>query len=220
MTTQTPHSPFSALRWQHAVTFCCLLLIGGVLIFEHDRLSELAVQVQNNTAPNLPVESLEERLSHLEQLVDSSARKPAPITQVELDALRQPLEERLEQIEQSHTAQIEQDSALQVLQERLTRLEARQEQRQPIVSPAPAPPHQPTVKVTKPRVITPPFSVLGVELRGGERFLSVSPGSSASLSHVRLLRPGEAENGWRLESLEEKSAVFRVNGHIQRLSIP
>lgn len=220
MTTQTPHSPFSALRWQHAVTFGCLLLISGVLIFEHDQLSELAVQVQNNTAPNIPMASLEERLSHLEQQIDTQSRKPAPITQVELDALRQPLEERLEQMEQNHTAQTEQDSALQVLQERLTRLEARPEQRQPIVSPAPAPPHQPTVKVTKPKITTPPFSVLGVEIRGDERFLSVSPGNTTSLSHVRLLRPGEAENGWLLESLEGQTAVFRVNGHLQKLSIP
>lgn len=220
MTTQIPHSPFSALRWQHAVSFCCLLLLGGVLIFEHDRLSKLATQVQNNTAPNLPLESLEERLSHLEQQVDSNAHKPAPITQTELNALQQSLEERFGQMEQKYAVHAEKDPVLQVLQERLARLEARPEQRQPNVSPIPAPARQPAAKVTKPKITTPPFSVLGVEIRGDERFLSVSPGNSASLTHVRLLRPGEAENGWLLESLEGKTAVFRINGHQQRLSIP
>ncbi|WP_454838158.1 MULTISPECIES: chemotaxis protein [Pseudomonas] len=76
----------------------------------------------------------------------------------------------------------------------------------------------PTSSVTKPKQkarpkpapLSPPFSVLGVESRGGERFLAVAPHDSRSLIEVRLLHSGEQLGAWHLKVLEPNSAIFAV----------
>ncbi|CAH0138515.1 chemotaxis protein [Pseudomonas sp. WS 5532] len=62
----------------------------------------------------------------------------------------------------------------------------------------------------KPVPLSPPFSVLGVESRGGERFLAVAPHDSSSLIDVRLLHAGEQFGAWHLKVLEPHSAIFSV----------
>lgn len=62
----------------------------------------------------------------------------------------------------------------------------------------------------KPAPLSPPFSVLSVESRGGERFLAVAPHDSRSLTDVRLLHSGEQLGAWHLKVLEPNSAVFAV----------
>ena len=62
----------------------------------------------------------------------------------------------------------------------------------------------------KPVPLSPPFSVLGVESRGGERFLAVAPHDSSSLIDVRLLHSGEQLGAWYLKVLEPNSAIFAV----------
>lgn len=59
--------------------------------------------------------------------------------------------------------------------------------------------------------LSPPFSVLSVESRGGERFLAVAPPDSRSLSDVRLLHSGEQLGAWHLTVLEPNSAIFAVD---------
>ncbi|WP_454866916.1 chemotaxis protein [Pseudomonas lini] len=58
--------------------------------------------------------------------------------------------------------------------------------------------------------LSPPFSVLSVESRGGERFLAVAPHDSRSLMDVRLLHSGEQLGTWHLKVLEPNSAIFAV----------
>ncbi|WP_447791298.1 chemotaxis protein [Pseudomonas farris] len=62
----------------------------------------------------------------------------------------------------------------------------------------------------KPPPLSPPFSVLSVESRGGERFLAVAPPDSRSLRDVRLLHSGEQLGAWHLKVLEPNSAIFAV----------
>jgi len=62
--------------------------------------------------------------------------------------------------------------------------------------------------------------VIGAERRAGERFLSILSAASNTLSQVRLLRPGEAEAGWHLETIEGSAAVFRHGDDTRRLPIP
>ncbi|WP_223542732.1 chemotaxis protein [Pseudomonas sp. BF-RE-26] len=62
----------------------------------------------------------------------------------------------------------------------------------------------------KPAPLSPPFSVLGVESRGGEHFLAVAPHDSRSLKDVRLLHSGEQLGAWHLKVLEPNSAIFAV----------
>lgn len=81
--------------------------------------------------------------------------------------------------------------------------------------PSPPPPTSSTTKPNqkaRPKSIplSPPFSVLSVEYRGGERFLAVAPHDSRSLTDVRLLHSGEQQGAWRLKILEPNSAIFAV----------
>lgn len=61
--------------------------------------------------------------------------------------------------------------------------------------------------------LSPPFSVLGVESRGGEQFLAIAPHDSRFLVDVRLLHSGEQAGNWRLKALEPTSAIFAVTMH-------
>jgi hypothetical protein len=60
----------------------------------------------------------------------------------------------------------------------------------------------------KPRKLSVPFALIGLEYRGGESFLAVSPLQNAQLQNVQLLRPGDSQEGWRLETLTSENAHF------------
>ncbi len=97
----------------------------------------------------------------------------------------------------------------------LTALRARLEQVVQQTKPFPPPPTPSATKPKKtvrpnPAPLSPPFSVLSVESRGGERFLAVAPHDSRSLTDVRLLHSGEQQGAWRLKILEPNSAIFAV----------
>jgi hypothetical protein len=68
-------------------------------------------------------------------------------------------------------------------------------------------------------IVTPPFKVLGVELRGGERLLSVLPTGEASVTSVLLLGAGQHIGPWRLEAIEDRHAVFKVGARTHRIAI-
>jgi hypothetical protein len=73
---------------------------------------------------------------------------------------------------------------------------------------------------TAPKAITPPFTVIGLEWRGGESFLAVSPLHAARLADVSLLRAGDALQGWRLSAIEPGQARFALpNGSRHVLNI-
>ena len=67
----------------------------------------------------------------------------------------------------------------------------------------------------------PPFTVVGIEYRGGERFLSVAPPGSTQLSELYLVRPGDNVGGtrWRLANLDDRQAQFSVDGATRTLSV-
>ena len=97
----------------------------------------------------------------------------------------------------------------------LTALRARLEQVEQQTKLFPPPPTPSATKPKKtvrpnPAPLSPPFSVLSVESRGGERFLAVAPHDSRSLTDVRLLHSGEQQGAWRLKILEPNSAIFAV----------
>lgn len=67
----------------------------------------------------------------------------------------------------------------------------------------------------------PPFTVVGIEYRGGERFLSVGPLDSTRLSQLYLIQPGDTVAGtsWRLKAFENNSARFDVAGTPQVVTV-
>ncbi|RMU15549.1 hypothetical protein [Pseudomonas savastanoi] len=84
----------------------------------------------------------------------------------------------------------------------------------------PAPSRKSTAQTKVPEP-PPPFSVVGVEYRGGERFLSVAPPGSTQLSQLNLIRPGDmvAGSNWQLNSLDDSRALFSINGSTRILPL-
>lgn len=68
-------------------------------------------------------------------------------------------------------------------------------------------------------VYTPPFQVLGAELRGGERMLVILPKGKNSIDSVQLIGAGQSYSNWQLQSFNSKTAVFTVGNKTRRLAI-
>ena len=212
-------SPARRVRPLHVVTTAWLSLISLVVIVDHVALSRLAEDSQAS-AQSARIAVLEQTLSEWGQRVDVIERRPEALTQEGFVGVRRAIEERLSRVEQSaadHAAA----SELALLKEHVDRLEARVERTRQAPAPqaAPAPRPAPT-ESARPRIVEPPFRVLGAELRAGERFLSIAPAGSGSLAEVRVLRPGESLDGWRLDSLDARTAVFSFEGQVRQLAVP
>lgn len=63
-----------------------------------------------------------------------------------------------------------------------------------------------------------PFTLTGIEQRGGQMFAVIAPRGATTLSQMQLLSPGDSAWGWQLRSVEANQAVFSVNGIPQRLT--
>lgn len=191
-----------------------LLLISAAVVINHVALSNLADQTDSN-APEFA--QLHARLVDLDERIEQWSQPPAvPLARYQSE--RQALEQRLDAIEQALAERLTADHLLP-LESRLRQLEARQAATRSAAATVTRPrtPEPAPVRVTP---AEPPFQILGTELRGGEAFLSVLPADAAALPQVRLLCPGEAEAGWRLEALDGAAAVFRLGDETRRLSIP
>ncbi len=198
-----------------AATITWLLLISAAVVIDHVALSGLAAQVETS-APGLQVAVLEKQLAKLVQQVEQTQQQPAALPQARYAAERQALELRLNALEQALSNRPTAENLLP-LQARIEQLEIR------LIAPRPTPPATTRPRVSapaKPETAEPPFRVIGAELRAGERFLSILPSASSELSEVRLLRPGEAEAGWHLETIEGSAAVFRHGDDTRRLPVP
>jgi len=192
-----------------------LLLISAAVVIDHVALSGLATQVETS-ATGLQVPVLEKRLADLVQQVEQAQQQPDALPQARYDVEHQALERRLNVIEQALGSRPTAESLLPLVA-RIEQLEIQ------LNEPRPAPPPVPRPRASvpaKPKSIEPPFRVIGVELRAGERFLSIMSATSGTLSQVHLLRPGETEAGWHLETIERSAAVFRHGDDTRRLPIP
>lgn len=211
--------PQSRARLLHVAAATWLLLISAAVIIDHVALSRLADDVQAS-APSLKVEMLDSRLAELERRMDAADRRPASPTQASLDAARQALEERLATLEQAASAQTA-AADIALLRNRLEQLEARVREVRQVPAPATAPARRPPpAEAVRPATAEPPFHLLSIELRAGERFLSIAPAGARSLAEARVLRLGETEGGWQLEALEGQTAIFRFDGQTRQLALP
>lgn len=215
MTTMPGSGQHRRSTLMRVATVTWLLLISTAVVIDHVALSGLAAQVETS-APGLQVAVLEKRLTELVQQIEQSQQQPAvlPLARYELE--RQALELRLNTIEQAIGSRPTADNLLP-LQARIEQLEMR------LSVPRPTPAAAPRARVAtpaKPKAVEPPFRVIGAELRAGERFLAILPSASGELSQVRLLRPGETEAGWHLESIEGNSALFRYGDDSHHLPVP
>lgn len=163
------------------------------------------------------VQQLDARVAELADVVQALQTRPEPATVAALQGTRQSLDARLAQIEQTLSGLATID-ALAAVRTELDQLKARQAAVRPT---APVQPRaaRPAAAVAKEDPI--PFQVLGVELRAGQRSLSVAPtGAGWSPTQIQVVLPGETVGQWRLDAIDGKTAVFRLGEQTRRLAIP
>jgi uncharacterized membrane-anchored protein YhcB (DUF1043 family) len=199
------------------------VLIGGGFLHHHERLNVL----QRLQLDDTQVQALRGELVALRTTQDQ--------LQTELDELVNQLttfNRAHAQLEEHITRQQTQLLALQnppedprwhSLSLRIQHLETRPSQHpKPLASvrkttPRAAPPRSAPSRPARPAL---PL-LIGLELRGPERFLAVAPAGSQTLKEVQLLRRGERFGAWTLQRLEQKTAVFTSPGQPdQTLALP
>lgn len=191
-----------------------LLLISTAVVINHVAVSNL--DRDGDSALDHQVTMLEGRLAELAHHVEQGERQPAALPLARYASERQALDQRLTVIEQALSERPTAED-LRSLQARVERLEARLATARP-ATPTAARPRIPAAPKTP--VTEPPFQVIRAELRAGEHFLSILPTGAGALAQVRLLRPGETEAGWHLDTIEGRTALFRQGDEIRRLTVP
>lgn len=192
-----------------------LLTVSILAVINTVGLSRPDLQRQN-TVLYARLQTLAERVEDVEHQFRVFETRPATVSQTDFIEVGQTQKKQIADIEQV-LADTVKGGELKAINNRFDKLQERVNAlaKPPPTSPGPR-------KATSPnrRTATPPFRIVDVELRGGERFLSLLPRADAGADDIRLLRPGEAEGGWRLQSLDTDTAVFRVKGQTQWVKLP
>ncbi|SUG86710.1 putative membrane protein [Salmonella enterica subsp. enterica] len=72
----------------------------------------------------------------------------------------------------------------------------------------------------RPRKLTPPFSLVSTELRGGTDLCrDFTCRGKVAGAQLRMLSPGDSVSGWTLVNVSGNHAEFQVNGQVQRLTL-
>ena len=200
-------------RWLKIAAGVWLVLVSAIAIVDSVGLSRL-IEQSRSSAQDAQVQALATRVSDLEHQAETAKRQPKPVVQGDFDAARQALEERLAHVEQAQAADAHGED-IKALQARVGVLEARLKKRAPSAT---AP--RKTAEATKPKVPEPPFDVVGLELRGGERFVSIASRGATALTDLRLLREGESIGAWQLQAIDAHAVVFRVDDQTVRVALP
>lgn len=201
-----------------------ILGLGGYDFYLSQQISKVSTRVDNGVEAT-DVAALTAQLAGLDaSLKELQAQAPGYVSQSDFNAALKATGSRLEAIElknsQATNSAVDQ-SELVAFSARLESAEAQiknlhRPQQPNTAAQASTKPHR---VIAKPVVLTPPFQVIGIESRGSERFLSVAPFGSTRLDEVLLIRPGDAQQAWKLEELTEQSALFSVNGTQQTVRL-
>ena len=189
-----------------------LTLMSCVLASHQVSLSKLAQGLSDHPDVNL-LEHLESTVLGLEQAVLQVQQTTRHVpNRNDLEYLQVDLNKRLVDLENTlATHMVQQD--LQPLLQRFERLESSQKS-------ITQTPKQAKPSIQKPKKgAEPGFQILGLELRGTVQFLAVAPVGVQALDQSQLLRIGDTYLGWRLERLDEQTAVFSADGITHRLNI-
>ncbi|PKO82704.1 MAG: hypothetical protein CVU19_00230 [Betaproteobacteria bacterium HGW-Betaproteobacteria-13] len=214
--TAIPGTPqHRRLQLLHVAAATWLLLVSATVVIDHVVLSNLEEAAKDRT-PAMRIAALEGQMDDLTQQLEQHRQRPTALPQTRYESERRALDQRIAAVEEALGDHPTID-ALQSLLARLERIEAHLATARPTPS---ATVHPRVPAPVKPRPIEPAFRVIGIDLRAGERFLAILPTTAGALAQVRLLLPGEAEAGWRLEAIERGAAVFRHGDETRRLNVP
>lgn len=210
---QMPSTSEGRTRWTKIAAGVWLALVSVLAIVNSVALSRPAEQ-DPSSAQDAHVQALVSRVGNLERQAEAAGRQPKAIAQADFEAARNALDARLAQLEQAPAAQTP-TGDLDALRSRVSEIESRLKK-----AAAPTTTPRRTAEPVPPKVSEPPFKVIGVELRGGQRFLSVSAPNASSVLDVWLVREGDTVGAWHLQAIEARAAVFRVDGQTQRIALP
>ena len=120
------------------------------------------------------------------------------------------------------------DTRLSVAQEKMQSFEVSLNEmrlsssnQKPATQSSPKPRRQiPHLRVSAPKLPTPPFIVSGIEIRGGRTYLSLISGQAGQLSDLRLISEGQRIGAWQLMSIDGQSATFTVEGQTVVVPVP
>ena len=214
-----------------------LFILGAIIAFQQYQLSTLSRAV-NGAAEKISIDALQSRVSAIDDRLDTVSGKPL-VTMEDFRASQQVISSRIDVVQatakqaQEAAAEVTRSSAsagdLLVLKADLESLDGKLQKMSKAQASAPAPKASPSKPKPKPVPVKappipqehPPFQMVGLEYRGGERFLSVAPTGSTRLSQIYLIRPGEVVSGssWRLKAVDERTATFDTGGTTRTLSI-
>lgn len=212
----------------------CLIALASVMAYENHQLS----LVSNNLAATADKDSLNALLTRLDKVdkrLDAVNGKHL-VTNDDFRSGQQALSNRIDAVQAyaKQASKTTQDlsmrvtaaeelvmvlkASIEMIDIRLQELSKPQASEPPVVAPPPKPVIR---KKPPPAPQPPPFTVIGIEYRGGERFLSVAPPGSTQLSQINLIRPGDGVTGtaWKLKSMDGRSAHFEVAGLSRTLTV-
>ncbi|WP_264760708.1 hypothetical protein [Pseudomonas quasicaspiana] len=209
-----------------------LSILLGVLAYQQLEIFHLKSGIESAAGVDT-VRAITQRIDGVDDRLDN-ALQLKPVTIEDFRAGQQALSNRIDAVQAliKQVQQISQDAAQEsasmqevvVISARIEELQLKLQELRTAKSTAllPAASSKPKASAPARKTATqlrapetpPPFSVVGVEYRGGERFLSVAPPGSTQLSQLNLVRPGDmvAGSNWQLSSLDESRALFSING--------
>nr|WP_298411648.1 hypothetical protein [uncultured Halomonas sp.] len=167
---------------------------------------------------NADAQQLDTRLDALGERLEAREAYSQDLERQQLPDAVASLSERLASLSRSVDARfnlLEPESVLPAIFSAPTRSDDKSTDQDDKAEPKPKP--KPTRRYTPP---SPPFSVSGVEMRGGQRYLAIMVGSAGHLRDMRLVGEGQRIAGWRLSAIHSHSAAFIVNGRTVVVRIP
>jgi len=201
-------------RWLRVVAIVWVGFISAFVIIDHVALSRLHVPAAEG--PTLAEWThVQKRVTALEGALADSRNEPALIDSKIGDAVG-PLERRISPLEDA-LANLATRPELEALGARIADTDARISRAR---AAARAEVHAGDEKAGRESPSSPPIIALGIEWRGGERFLAVMRRDGRTLSEARLIRVGESEGDWRLDAIEADAAVFVRGAQRERLHLP
>ncbi|WP_372387435.1 hypothetical protein [Xanthomonas axonopodis] len=163
------------------------------------------------------LQRLEAQATGLTETLQAIQQRPAVATAADLNDTRQILEARTTQVEKSLSAYAATDD-LQALRTEVEQIKARQTAARAAAPVQPRVSHKPAAKPEPPAL---PFYIVGVELRAGQRSVSVAPSNGDfTPDQLQVLLPGDAVGPWRLQAVEGNTAVFQAGDQTRRVAIP
>ncbi|KMK81834.1 hypothetical protein [Pectobacterium brasiliense] len=163
------------------------------------------------------VQVLEGRLTELADSIQALEARPVPVSATAIRSMQQSLETRIAQMVQTQ----ENYASTQVVQTLRDELAQLKSQQKSVIQSAPTTSRTTNSAVTAPREMPFPFRILGLELRAGQRMVSIAPASGEPApAQIQVVLPGETVSQWRLETIDGDTAIFSRAGQIHRLTIP